>query len=64
MPVVQQPSNDSDEDEGLAEDGSITATLRLIPDDSNSRKLLITDLNCFSSQFDQWPYATVSFVES
>ncbi|KAI6191248.1 Methylosome subunit pICln [Aphelenchoides bicaudatus] len=37
IPLAPQPAtNDSDEDDGLAEDGSRTATLRLIPDDANS----------------------------
>lgn len=35
---------ESDENDDLAEDGSRTATLRLIPDDSNSRRLIICDV--------------------
>lgn len=34
---------ESDENDDLAEDGSRTATLRLIPDDSNSRRLIVCD---------------------
>lgn len=43
IPLAQQPRTEenSDEDDELAEDGSRTATLFVIPDDHNSRKSLL-----------------------
>lgn len=38
---VTNAAGEPDEDDGLAEDGSRTATLRLIPDDPNSRNLIV-----------------------